>query len=321
MQDRFPDPKTFTTGLLFQYMEKKLELDSLTEFWGYDKLIVSPDISRPGLCLSGYTHKFMYERIQIFGETEITLMNQLSSVERKKAIAGVFSFPVVCFIVTKGLNPPEELLEAALEASVAVFRSPQDTTPLIHDLTIYLSEVFAPYVSLHGTLVDVFGEGLLVMGRSAIGKSEAVLGLVERGHRLVADDLVRIRKTGERLFGSGDALIGFHMEIRGIGFVSIAELFGVRATKEIQSVDLAVRLVDASLIDESDRSGLEEKVLPILGKDVPLVEIPVLPGRNLTLLLEVAAMMNIQAKDTGCSSAERLNRKLIARMGRKGLRE
>ena len=321
MQDRFPDPKTLTTGLLFQYMEKKLELDSLTEFRGYERPIVSPDISRPGLCLTGYTHKFMYERIQIIGETEIILMNQLSTQERTKSILGVFSFPVVCFIVTKGLTPPSELLKIAMKSDVAVFRSPQDTTPLIHDLTIFLSEVFAPYVSLHGTLVDVFGEGLLVMGRSAIGKSEAVLGLVERGHRLVADDLVRIRKTGERLFGSGDALIGFHMEIRGIGFVSIAELFGVRATKEIQSVDLAVRLVDASLIDERDRSGLEQKVLPVLGKDVPLVEIPVLPGRNLTLLLEVAAMMNIQAKDTGCSSAERLNRKLIARMGRKGLRE
>jgi len=321
LQDRFPDPKTLTAGLLFQYMEKKLELDSLTEFRGYERLIISPDISRPGLCLTGYTHKFMYERIQIIGETEITLMNQLSSKERKKSISGVFSFPVVCFIVTKDLTPPAELLEIAMKSDVAVFRSPRDTTPLIHDLTIFLSEIFAPYVSLHGTLVDVFGEGLLVMGRSAIGKSEAVLGLVERGHRLVADDLVRIRKTGERLLGSGDALIGFHMEIRGIGFVSIAELFGIRSTKEIQTVDLAVRLVDASLIDEDDRSGLDQKVLPILGTDVPLVEIPVLPGRNLTLLLEVAAMMNIQAKDTGCSSAERLNRKLIARMGRKGLRE
>ena len=296
-------------------------MEPVTDTGGYNRMVVSPDISRPGLCLSGYTYKFMHDRIQIFGETEITLLKQLSPAERTAAVANVYSFSVVCAIVTKGLTPPDELVAAALESGSALFSSPQDTTPLIHDLTHYLGEVFAPHVSLHGTLVDIYGEGVLVMGRSAIGKSEAVLGLVERGHRLVADDLVRVRRAGNRLIGTGDALIGFHMEIRGIGFVSIAELFGVGATKEMQSVDLVVRLLDADLTDETDRSGLEENLMAVLGVDIPLVEIPVLPGRNITLLLEVAAMMNIQAKDTGCTSAERLNRKLIARMGRKRLRD
>lgn len=321
MQDRYPDPGDFTVGALYESLGKRLALESRNETWGYNRNIVSPDINRPGLCLTGYTHKFMHKRIQIFGETEITLLNQLSREERAASVNSVFSFPVVCSIITKGFEPPDELLAAARESGSALFVSPQDTTPLINDLTGFLSEVFAPHVSLHGTLVDIYGEGILVMGRSAIGKSEAVLGLVERGHRLVADDLVRVRKAGNHLIGSGDALIGFHMEIRGIGFVSISELFGVGATKEMQSVDLAVRLVDAGLVDEADRSGLEEKKIDILGVDVPLVEIPVLPGRNITLLLEVAAMMNIQAKDTGCTSAERLNRKLIARMGRNRLKE
>ncbi len=321
MLDRYPDPEAFSVGVMYERLGKRLELEDITDTWGYDRMVVSPDISRPGLCLSGYTYKFMHDRIQIFGETEITLLKKLSPQEKQAAVKNVFNFPVVCSIITKGLTPPDELVSASQSSGSALFVSPQDTTPLIHDLTDFLSEVFAPHVSLHGTLVDVYGEGLLVMGRSAIGKSEAVLGLVERGHRLVADDLVRVRKTGNRLIGSGDAMLGFHMEIRGIGFVNIAELFGVGAIKEMQSVDLVVRLFDTDLNDEADRSGLVDKYMSIMGVDVPMVEIPVLPGRNITLLLEVAAMMNIQVKDTGSTSAERLNRKLIARMGRKRLRE
>jgi len=321
VQDRYPDPEIFSVGVMYEYIGKRLALKDVTETRGYGRMVVSPDISRPGLCLSGYTYNFMHDRIQIFGETEITLLNQLSHEDRVIAIDNVYDFPVVCSIVTKGLSPPAELVDAAGKSETALFLSPQDTTPLIHEITDFLGEVFAHHISLHGTLVDVYGEGLLVMGRSAIGKSEAVLGLVERGHRLVADDLVRVRKAVNRLTGTGDSLIGFHMEIRGIGFVSIAELFGVGATKETQSVDLVVRLLDADLADEADRSGLEEKFMTIMGVDVPLVEIPVLPGRNITLLLEVAAMMNIQAKDTGCTSAERLNRKLIARMSRKRFKD
>jgi HPr kinase/phosphorylase len=314
LQDLYPDPETFTVGVLHEYTGKKLMLRTVAGNGGYNGKVVSPDISRPGLCLTGYTYNFLYDRIQIFGETEITLLNQLSPEDRVSSISNVFNFPVACSIVTKDLNPPQELVSAVLKAGSAMFVSPMDTTPLIHDLTIFLGEVFAPYVSLHGTLVDIYGEGLLVLGRSAIGKSEAVLGLVERGHRLIADDLVRVRRAGDRLLGTGDSLLGFHMEIRGIGFVNIAELYGVGATKERQSVDLAVRLVDADILDDADRSGLDEKTICILGVDIPIVEIPVLPGRNITLLLEVAAMMNIQAKNTGSTSAERLNRKLIARM-------
>lgn len=321
MQDRYPDPAELTVGLLQERTAKRLQTEPATGSGGYSRKVVSPDISRPGLCLTGYTRNFLHDRIQIFGETEITLLETLASPEKEKAIANVFSFPVVCSIVTKGLKPPAELLEAAETGGSTVFLSPRDTTPLIHDLTDFLGEVFAPHVSLHATLVDLFGEGLLVMGRSAIGKSEAVLGLVERGHRLVADDLVRVRRASDRLIGTGDALIGFHMEIRGIGFVNIAELFGVGATKERQTVDLAVRLIDAGIVDEADRSGLDGKTMNILGVEIPLVEIPVLPGRNITLLLEVAAMMNIQAKNTGYTSAERLNRKLISRMGRTNPRE
>jgi len=307
--------------MLQERIGKKHHTEPLTEERGYDRRVVSPDISRPGLCLTGYTRNFLHDRIQIFGETEITLLEGLSVEERLKAISNVFGFPVVCSIVTKGLIPSEELISAANNAGSALFVSPRDTTPLIHDLTDFLGEVFAPHVSLHGTLVDLFGEGVLVMGRSAIGKSEAVLGLVERGHRLIADDLVRVRRAGDRLLGTGDALIGFHMEIRGIGFVNVSDLFGVGATKERQSVDLAVRLIDAGIVDQPDRSGLDGKTMNILGIEIPLVEIPVLPGRNITLLLEVAAMMNIQAKNTGFTSAERLNMKLISRMGRPELRD
>jgi len=170
--DRYPDPEAFSVGVMYEQLRKRLQLEDMTDTWGYDRMVVSPDISRPGLCLSGYTYKFMHDRIQIFGETEITLLNQLSPLERQAAVKTVFSFPVVCSIVTKGLSPPEELVSASRSSGSALFVSPLDTTPLIHDLTDFFSEVFAPHVSLHGTLVDVYGEGLLVMGRSAIGKSE-----------------------------------------------------------------------------------------------------------------------------------------------------
>lgn len=314
MQDRYPDSSGFNIGDLVRHIGERLGLQCLTGEMGLGRLLTSPDISRPGLCLTGYTHKFLSHRVQIFGETEITMLTDMNPPAREKALANVFSFPILCSIISKGLEVPAELLDASLGAGSALFRSPRDTTPLINDLTAFLSEVFAPREVLHGTLVDVFGEGVLCIGRSAIGKSEAVLGLVERGHRLIADDMVSVRRNGENLVGSGDPVIGYHMELRGLGFVNVPELFGVGAVKERQQLDLVVRLVDADRMGEMDRSGLETMTTEILGLSVPLVEIPVLPGRNLTVLLEVAAMLNIRRKNTGSTSSEQLNKKLLEKL-------
>lgn len=314
MQDRYPDSSGFSIRDMVKHTGDRLGLQCLTGELGFDKLLTSPDVSRPGLCLTGYTHKFLSHRVQIFGETEITMLSDMNPSARNKALANVFGFPVLCSIVSKGLEVPGELLGSSVRAGSPLFRSPRDTTPLIHDLTGFLNEVFAPRETLHGTLVDVFGEGLLCVGRSAIGKSEAVLGLVERGHRLIADDTVSVRRNGDALVGSGDPFIGYHMELRGLGFVNVPELFGVGAVKEKQQLDLVVRLVDADRMGEMDRSGLESMTTEILGLTVPLVEIPVLPGRNLTVLLEAAAMLNIRKKNTGSTSSEQLNRTLLEKL-------
>jgi HPr kinase/phosphorylase len=314
MQDRYPDASGFNVDKLQRHIGERLGLQSLTGVLGFERILTSPDISRPGLCLTGYTHKFLNHRVQIFGETEITMLSGMSPGKRRRALSNVFGFPVLCSIVSKGLEIPCELRDASLMAGSALFRSPRDTTPLIHDLTAFLSEVFAPQETMHGTLVDVFGEGVLCTGRSAIGKSEAVLGLVERGHRLIADDTVSVRRNGDTLVGSGDPVIGYHMELRGLGFVNVPELFGVGAVKERQQLDLVVLLVDADRMGEMDRSGLESMTTKILGLSIPLVEIPVLPGRNLTVLLEAAAMLNIRRKNTGSSTSEQLNRILLSKL-------
>lgn len=313
MRDRFPEPGEMTVRKLAEIMGQKLMLSPVCGDEGFGRLVTSPDISRPGLALTGFTHRFLHDRIQIFGETEITYLASLDRSSRETAIGNIFQFPVYCCIVTKGYEPPEELCDAARKSDCAVFRSPRDTTPLIHDLTGYLAEVFAPRKSVHGTLVDVFGVGLLVTGRSAIGKSEAVLGLVERGHRLVADDMVRIRRTGDALLGTGDALMGYHMEIRGLGMVDVAALFGIRAVKDRQHVDVEVRLVDWTQKPDFDRTGLDRATTTYLGVRIPQVTLPVLPGRNLALLLEVAAMnhlLNVRGVDVPAA----LDRKLIERM-------
>lgn len=313
MRDRYPDPEQFTVRQLFQSLGDKLRLRPVLGEVGMERRVCSGDISRPGMGLTGYVHKFLYERIQIFGETEITYLDQLDSADRKEALSRIFQFPIYCCIVTKDLTVPEELLEAADGADAALFSSPRDTTPLIHDLCDFLGVIFAPMKSVHGTLVDVFGIGLLCTGRSAIGKSEAVLGLVERGHRLVADDNVRIRRTGDSLLGTGDSLMGYHMEIRGLGMVDVAALYGIKAVKDKQQIDIEVRLQDWSEDLAYDRVGLEERRTTILGLEIPLIVLPVLPGRNLTLLLEVAAMNHMLSKGAN-SPARLLNRQLMRRM-------
>ncbi len=318
MRDRYPEPGEMTVRKLVELLGGRLLLSSSTGEDGYSRAVTSPDINRPGLALTGYTHRFLYDRIQIFGETEITFLTSLDTEGRTRALANIFQFPVYCSVVTKGLEPPAELAAAAHDRDCALFRSPRDTTPLIHDLTGYLSEVFAPRKSVHGTLVDVFGVGLLVTGRSAIGKSEAVLGLVERGHRLVADDIVRIRRTGDLLLGTGDTLMGYHMEIRGLGMVNVPALYGIRSIKDRQQVDMEVRLVDWSQRPDFDRTGLDKTTTTYLGIKIPQVVLPVLPGRNLALLLEVAAM-NFLLTSRGVDVPAALDKRLIERMQDSGV--
>jgi len=313
MRDRYPEPGDMTVRRLVDLIGQKLLITPVSGETGFSRLVGSPDINRPGLALTGFTHRFLHDRIQIIGETEITYLSSLEPDARRAAVGNLFQFPVYCFIVTKGFEPPAEISDEASRCDCAVFRSPRDTTPLIHDLTGYLSEVFAPRKCVHGTLVDVFGVGQLVTGRSAIGKSEAVLGLVERGHRLIADDIVRIRRTGEQLLGTGDAIMGSHMEIRGLGMVNIPVLYGIRSVKDRHPVDMEVRLVDWTQKPDFDRTGLDRSTTTYLGVRIPQIVLPVLPGRNIALLLEVAAMAFL-LESRGVDVPAELDLKLIERM-------
>ena len=309
--DSIQKPEGLTAGRLYELLGEKLSLIAVNGITGHDSLIESPDICRPGMALTGYLHKFLHERIQIFGETEITYLDSLSESDRRSAIERIFQFPIRCSIVTKGLNPPPMLVEMSRIKNSALFRSKRDTTPLIHDLTDYLDLVFAPRTDVYGSLVEVFGAGLLCTGRSAIGKSETVLGLLERGHRLIADDRVYVRRIGNALFGTGDSKMAHNMEIRGLGFVDVSAFYGIRAIKDKQQIHLEVRLREWSKDDQDfDRTGLVQKMNNILGLPIPRTTIPVLPGRNLTLLLEVA-VMNYLLRKKGRSVPEEIEKNLI----------
>jgi HPr kinase/phosphorylase len=312
-----PDRHSLTVGKLFEILGDQLSLVEVNGTTGHDRLVSSPDVSRPGMALTGYLHKFLHERVQIFGETEKSFLDSLSPEERESSLRSIFDFPVYCSIVTKGFDPPRELISLSEKNASALFRSTRDTTPLIHDLSNFLELVFAPSTDVYGTLVEVFGAGLLCTGRSAIGKSETVLGLIERGHRLIADDRVHVRRIGNGLFGTGDSRMAHHMELRGLGLVDVSAFYGIRAIKERQQINLEVKLEDWSAENQDfDRTGLVQQVSTILDVPIPRTVIPVLPGRNLTLLLEVA-VMNYLLLQKGRNVPEEVEKDLIDRIMRK----
>ena len=309
-----PDRKDLTAGRLFEILGDRLALSSVNGDIGHDRLLESPDISRPGMALTGYHYKFLHNRVQIFGETEITYLASLSATERKSSLEAIFEFPIYCSIVTKGLNPPDELVRLSESNSAALFRSTMDTTPLIHELCGFLDQVFAPETDVYGSLVEVFGAGVLCTGRSAIGKSETVLGLLERGHRLIADDRIHVRRIGNSLFGMGDCKMAHHMEIRGLGLVDVSAFYGIRSVKDRQQINLEVKLEEWSKDNQDfDRTGLVQKVSTILDLPIPRTIIPVLPGRNLTLLLEIAVMNYLLLKK-GRNVPQEVEKDLIARI-------
>lgn len=315
-----PDRGDLNVGKLFEILGDRLEMETVSGNSGFGRMIQSQDISRPGMALTGYLHKFLHDRLQIFGETEISYLNSLPLPRRNSLIAAIFQFPIYCCIVTKGLEPPDELVRLSKSNSSALFRSKMDTTPLINELHSYLDLVFAPRTNVYGSLVEVFGAGVLCTGRSAIGKSETVLGLLERGHRLIADDRVHVRRIDNTIIGTGDSAMAHHMEIRGLGLVDVSAFYGIRSVKNRQQINLEVRLEEWSRDNQDfDRTGLIQKISTILDLPIPLTIIPVLPGRNLTLLLEVAVMNYLLLKK-GRNVPEEVEKDLIARIRMKELK-
>jgi HPr kinase/phosphorylase len=257
---------THTVGRLVERLRDTLHLEPLGEAVGLDRPVTSPEVSSPGLVLAGYTERFVPNRCQVLGETELRYLMSLDPARRAEMLRLFFALPVPCVFITKGLEVPDEITRAAFGAGVGLFRSPLKTNEFYNRVKPAIEEEFAPRATLHGSLADVYGVGLLLMGQSGIGKSECVLDLVERGHRLVADDLIMAwRRGNDVLMGKANDLQRHHMEIRGVGIVDVASLFGIRAVRQQKRIEVAVELElwrgDAHI----DRTGLDMETTEILG--------------------------------------------------------
>ena len=271
-----------------------LQLEALTGEVGLDREIPTAEASSPGLVLAGYTQRFAAHRLHVLGETEVTYLASLDAAARRRALETMFRFDLPCVVISKGQEPPAELLELARGKGVAVIRTRLKTAELYRRLKPFLDEAFAPATTVHASLADVFGVGLLFLGRSGIGKSECVLDLVERGHRLVADDIVHITRRGnDLLIGRGHELARHYMEIRGVGLIDIRALFGIRSVRQQKRVEVVVQLEDWDASREYDRTGLDSQTTLILEVSLPLVTVPLNPGKNLTVVCEVVAMNHL----------------------------
>jgi len=302
---------------LLSEQEAGLDLELLAGGRGLDRTVQVPRLQKPGLALAGYIQSLHPDRIQVLGSTELTYLEQLiehDAARARAAVAKLCSQTICCFIVTKGQDPSQLLIDEAEEHDIPLLRTHHQSSTFISLITNYLEERLLPQTTLHGVLVDVLGVGVLITGKSGIGKSEAALDLVLRGHRLVADDIVKVRfKMPAVLFGEGSDLLHYHMEIRGLGIINIKHLFGVAAVRERKKIDLVIELVEWRKDQAYDRLGLEERAYEILGVRLPLQTIPVGPGRNITTLVEVAAR-NQLLKEMGYHSAAEFEDRLEQRM-------
>ncbi len=291
-----------------------LQLEVVAGEDGLDRKILVPEVSSPGLVFAGFTARFAVERLHALGETEIAFLRSLPAAERRRSLEVFMSYELPCVFVTKGQSVPRELLKLSRERGIPVIRSNLRTSEFYRRISSYLMEVFAPSTTMHASMADVYGVGLLFIGRSGIGKSECVLDLVERGHRLVADDVVHVTQRGtDVLMGKSNDLAHRYMEIRGIGLVDVMALFGVRAVRQQKRIELVVELQDWDSTREVERTGLVAKSTTILGVELPRVVIPLNPGKNLTVICEVVAMNHL-LRYSGVDSAKLFNERLIEHM-------
>lgn len=296
---------------LYERHAKRLGLELTAGKAGMNRRIKVPEVQRPGLSLCGYLKNHAIKRILIFGKVEIEYLRDLDPDVRIARLEAIVTEHTPAIIIARRYRPPKELRALAERKSIALFRTNLLTMNLLSKLTLLLTEDFAPSTSCHGTLVEVFGVGVLIQGDSAVGKSEAALGLIERGHRLISDDIVKVKKKeGSYLEGSGAALTRHHMEIRGIGIINVANLYGAVCVRNQKSIDIVVRLEVWQDDRFYDRMGLEEKYTTILDIKLPFHILPVKPGRDVVLLLETIAL-NHRLKDMGYNSAQEFNSKVL----------
>ena len=298
-------------------LSKLIEEFSLETFFMPEKeiLVTSAEVNRPGLALGGFFDLFDETRIEIIGKAEHAYLSNLDSSELMRIMDEFFSRHPVAVILSTTLEVFPEMLEKAREYNVPLLRSHDRTSALLASLIASLNLSLAPRITRHGVLVEVYGEGLLLLGDSGIGKSETAIELVKRGHRLIADDAVEIKRVSAKaLVGQAPEIIRHYVELRGIGIVDVRRIFGMGAVKDTEKIDLVIELEHWVQGKMYDRIGLDEQTIDILGIKVPAITIPVRPGRNLAIILEIAAMNNRQKK-MGYNTAEEFNKKLMGQMG------
>lgn len=308
---------SLTVGALFERLKDTLQLDLLGSPEGLTRAITTDDASGPGLVLAGYTGRFVHQRLQVLGETEVSYLKSLPDAERARNLVAFFAYPIPCVMVTKGQELPAGMEDAARAAGIAILRSQLKTQEFYHRLGPFLEDAFAPSTTLHGSLADVYGVGLLFTGASGIGKSECVLDLVERGHRLVADDVVIARRKGaDILIGSGHPLQRHFMEIRGVGLIDVRAIFGIRAVRQQKRIEVIVQLQQWKEGMVVERTGLDTEWTQVLDVDVPRIMVPLNPGKNITVVAEVIAMNHL-LRYSGEDPARTFNERLKGHMRQK----
>ena len=290
---------------------EKMNLKNLTpDVELSDKAVEVPDINRPALQLTGFFERFDSERVQVIGYVEYSYLTTLEEKKKAEIYDTLLSYKIPCLVFCRALKPDDMLLQKATEANIPVFSTDSHTSAFMAEIIRWLNVQLAPCISIHGVLVDVYGVGVLIMGESGIGKSEAALELIKRGHRLVSDDVVEIRKINEHtLIGTSPDITRYFIEVRGIGIIDVKALYGVECVKEKQQIDLVIKLEDWKKENEYDRLGLEDEYAEFLGNKVACHSLPIRPGRNLAVICETAAV-NHRQKKMGYNAAQELYRRV-----------
>ncbi len=302
-----------TYSVTLTTLVEKFELTILHASTDYPAIrLTVEDVARPGLQLTGFFDHYEPMRLQVMGKVEMSYMAKQSEEERNRIYDRLFSYKFPAMLIARGIQPDEQLMTMAKKHNITLLSTPQATSSIVSAIIAYLRSALAPRISRHGVLIEAYGEGVLIIGESGIGKSEAALELVKRGHRLIADDAVEIKKvSSDMLMGTSPELIRNYIELRGIGIINVAKLFGIGAIKMDNEINLVVNIVPWNTHENYDRLGLEDHYTEILGVNVPMYTIPITPGRNLAMIIEVAAMNNRQRRigyNAALEFTEQINR-------------
>ena len=310
-----------TYSVLLKTLVQELNLQVAHASSDFDSIrLTVEDVARPGLQLAGYFDHFEPMRLQVMGNVEMSYLAKLPQPDRARVYDRLFSYKFPALLIARDIIPDEQCMEMARKHNVSILCSCEPTSALVSTIITYLKAALAPRITRHGVLVEVYGEGILLIGDSGIGKSEAAVELLKRGHRLIADDAVEIKKIGTNLLvGTAPELIRNYIELRGIGIINVAKLFGMGAVRSQNEINLVVNIVPWNTQEVYDRLGLEDQYMEILGVNIPLNTIPITPGRNLAMILEVAAMNNRQKKmgyNAALEFTEQINRHFDINMGK-----